>query len=279
MRIFDFAVVANWDDRLDVLAELAEPERWVYRALPSTQRLPILDSYMRHTFMRLVDERKVLETESAACFNTGLLTPGQEEIFGLFSVSDHFDETQPVSPQNKKWFLRGWARGGDRQLIPFSSLPRLASYWEEPSELLFNPHLHVELNLDHIARDNLARFPEELGGNLDRDGIPTDLAALSTGEAEELADEGVPASPPTRDVPLSTRNALDGAMKDSVRLAQRSYRIAVPQFHHGRFSSSCRSTSEIRQGPTLRSRSNVMETGIVRRPCSIPTGRTDMLVY
>ena len=33
--------------------------------------------------------------------------------------------------------------------------------------------------------------------------------------------------------PLATRNALEGAMKHSIRLAQRSYRIAIPQFYYG----------------------------------------------
>jgi len=36
------------------------------------------------------------------------------------------------------------------------------------------------------------------------------------------------------EVPLATRNALEGAMKHSIRLTQRSYRIAVPQFHRSK---------------------------------------------
>lgn len=110
------------------------------------------------------------------------------------------------------------------------ALPTLASYWSDPGELTFNPALQVQLNLDHIIRDNLNRFPEELGGRLNRDGIPTDLADTPAidDEVEEVSEPDTAPNP----IPLATRNALEGAMKHSIRLAQRSYRIAVPQFHH-----------------------------------------------
>jgi hypothetical protein len=235
MRIFDFGVVANWDERLDALATLAEPERWAYAAVPTSHRLPILDSYLRHTFLRLADEGKVAQTLRAACFNTGLLTTGQEEIFALFSVSERYDPNRPTSPDNKKWFLKTWARSGDRQLTEFPSLPQLASYWTDPADLIFNPALHVELNVDHIARDNVNRFPVELGGQLDRNGVPLDLQLTPEAEDEEPgSDLEILPVHHVQHVPLATRNALDGAMKHSVRLARRSYRLAVPQFHHGR---------------------------------------------
>jgi hypothetical protein len=238
MRIFDFAVVANWDQRLDALAnDMAEPERWTFLRVPSGSRLPILDSYMRYTFMRLAEENKIAQTERTAAFNTGLLTPGQEEIFGVFSVADRFDPTRPLSPENKKWFLKSWSRSGDHQLTEIASvlasLPPLASYWTDPAELVFNPALHVELNVDHIIRDNLSRFPEELGGHLDRDGVPTDIR-LEPGGDEDGSEEEHASPAPVQSIPLATRNALEGAMKHSVRLAQRSYRIAVPQYYRGR---------------------------------------------
>lgn len=232
MRIFDFALVVNWEDRLANLAQLAEPERWTYRLAPSEVPLPILDSYVSHTFMRVSEQGKLAITDRIACFNTGLLTPSQEEIFGLFTVADRFDPNSPVGPANKKWFLKGWARAGDHAITAFSSLPALATYWSDPADLIFNPALMVQLNVDHIVRDNLTRFPVELGGKLGLDGVPGDLAGEEdvggTGQLVDTVDTS--ASP----LPLSTRNALEGAMKHSIRLAQRNYRIAVPQFHHGK---------------------------------------------
>jgi len=233
--MFDYAKVADWDNRLAVLANMAEPERWTYQSVPDRSPLPVLDSYVRYTFVRVHDQNRIAESERTACFNTGLLTPNQEEIFGVLRVSDIYDPAVPVGPTNKKWFLTAWARSGERQLTDFFELPPLASYWSDPAELVFNPQLQVQLNLDHIIHDNLNRFPVELGGHLDVNGVPTDLTATPDIEAEPVSPTETPSGVDlTADIPLATRNALEGAMKHSIRLAQRSYRIAVPQFHYGR---------------------------------------------
>jgi hypothetical protein len=228
-RIFDFAKVADWDDRLQSLAELAEPERWKYLQVPAQSPLPVLDGYIKHTFIRAFDQHKIVEADQLASFNTGLLTSGQEEIFGVFTVSETYDRTQPVSQTNRKWWLKTWARSGDRLLTDFMEFPGLVEYWTDPRELVFDPKLQVQLNLDHIVKDNLNRFPEELGGKVDRNGVPTDLNMSSE---DDLSEAEAAAEP--QPIPMATRNALEGAMKHSIRLAQRSYRMAVPQFYNGR---------------------------------------------
>lgn len=229
-RIFDFAKVADWDDRLKSLADQAESERWNYLHVPSKGQFPVLDQYVKHTFTRAYDQQRVVESESLACFNTGLLTPGQEEIFGIFTIFENYDRSRPLSATNKKWWLKQWVRSGDRILTDFMELPKLAEYWTDTRDLIYDPRLQVQLNLDHIITDNMTRFPEELGGKVDAQGVPTDLR----GDAlEEEEAEGAPDSQDVQ-IPLATRNALEGAMKHSIRLAQRSYRIAVPQFYQGR---------------------------------------------
>lgn len=236
MRIFEYAKVADWESRLSDLAKMAEPERWTYLSVPDKSNLPILDSYIRYTFVRVQEQGRLSESDRTSCFNTGLLTPNQEEIFCVFRVSDMFDPKKPITATNKKWFLTSWARSGERLLTDFFELPALASYWTDPTELVFDPQLQVQLNLDHIIRDNINRFPNELGGHLDVNGVPTDLTITPDIETEVAISEHAATAPTdkTADVPLATRNALEGAMKHSIRLAQRSYRIAVPQFHYGK---------------------------------------------
>jgi hypothetical protein len=234
VRIFDYAKVANWDERLADLAEMAEPERWTYLHVRDESLLPVLDSYLRYTFLRAHEQGKLTETDGHACFNTGLLTPGHEEIFGVFRVSDNFAPNRPASAQNRRWFLTTWARSGDRALTEFMALPPMASYWTEPAELIFNPALQIQLNLDHIVRDNLTRFPVELGGQLGQDDVPGDITTSPDIEVEAGQSASQNASTSQEAVPIATRNALEGAMKHSIRLAQRSYRIAVPQFHRNR---------------------------------------------
>lgn len=229
MRIFEFANVSAWDDRLNTLAAMAEPERWNYLSVPTEIRHPVLDRYIKYTFMRAYDQQKIVEGDQTACFNTGLLTPGHEEIFGIFTLNQHFDRARPLSAVNKKWWLKTWAPSGDRMMTDFLEFPKLADYWTDSRDLIFDPKLQVQLNLHHIAKDNLNRFPEELGGRVNRDGVPTDLAAADAdGDIEAIVGAAV------EEAPLKTRNALEGAMEHSIRLAKRSYRIAVPQFYQGK---------------------------------------------
>jgi hypothetical protein len=230
VRIFDFAKVADWEDRLHSLAELAEQERWQYLFVPSESKVPVLENYIKQTFIRCHDQQKVSVSDNLSCFNTGLLTSGHEEIFGIFTISENYDRTKPISGDNKKWWLKQWVRSGDRILTDFMELPPMAEYWSDSRELVFDPKLQVQLNLDHIVKDNLNRFPEELGGKVGKDGIPTDIGAASIDD--DVSEQSSGSDGTT--VPLATRNALEGAMKHSIRLAQRNYRVAVPQFYWGK---------------------------------------------
>lgn len=235
VRIFDYAKVAHFEERLADLASIAEPERWTYERVPEPRTaLPVLESYVRFTFHRVAEQQKLAVNNDVSCFNTGLLTPGQEEIFGIFSRSNQYDPAQPAGATNKQWFLASWARGGDRVMGKFARLPALASYWDDPADLIFNPALVVQANIDHILRDNINRFPQEYGGAVDDYGVPRDLLQTPDIEDEGNASAAVEANEEaTVEIPLAARNILDGAIKHSVRLAQRSYRVAVPQFHRG----------------------------------------------
>lgn len=245
MRIFDYSIVADWEARLEGLAEMAEPERWTYVSVPTEppMTLPVLDSYMRYTFLQLHAQGKVAEVDDLACFNTGLLTPSQEEIFGVFAISERYDPIRPEGHENRKWFLKLWARRGDRILTQFSSLPDLASYSTDPSELIFDPGLEVRPNIDHILRENLNRFPVELGGQVDPNGVPLDLGAIpdiedENGEAAAADEDQIVANTAVDDertggASIAARIALDGAIAHSIRLAKRSYRVAVPQHYRG----------------------------------------------
>jgi hypothetical protein len=228
MKIFEFAKIADWGSRLAELSRIAEQERWSYISIPANNGFPILDKYIKYTFLRAFDQQKILETEHSACFNTGLLTSGQEEIFCYFTVSETYDRSKPISAINQKWWLKSWLRSGEQTLTDFMELPALADYWSDSSQLIFDPKIPVMLNLDHIVKDNISRFPEELGGRVDKSGKPIDH--LNDDDEESEADDYSTSS----NISISARNALEGAVNNSIRLAKRSYRIAVPQFYRGK---------------------------------------------
>lgn len=224
---------SQWDSRLQQLKEISEQERWHYRKLPSRRQLPVLHDFIRFTFQRTHEQGKVAEVGDVACFNTGLLTPNHEQIFGYFRrITDsrfkNFDG---------EWYLHSWAEESSHHLGDFTVLPDLATYWMSADDIVFKPELEVSPQVDHIIDENLERFPVAFGGSVGDDGIPNSLQ-WDIDEDDE-SDLGTQSRPPEgRDVPEAVRfvlrNLLDGAISRTVRLCRRSYRVAVPQFYSGR---------------------------------------------
>jgi hypothetical protein len=245
MNLFEYALCSKWDDRLEQLSSIAEPERWHYRKLPSDRKLPVLHDYLRFTFRRCLELGLVVEDGDHACFNTGLLTPHHEQIFAYFRAA-----TPEFGPEDfqGRWWLHSWQVESSHHLARFDALPEVASYWTDPATIVFDPRKRVIPQIEHIIEDNWERFPTEFGGTVGSDGIPQSLTAapdedevMSQRVADEDDDEASIEAPEVRarpEVPEHTRfvlrNLLDGAISRSVRLAERSYRVAVPQRYNGR---------------------------------------------
>jgi Domain of unknown function (DUF3825) len=141
------------------LAGLAQAEDWEYRNTASGRQLPILRNYVAYTFRRAYLQGRVPEVVQEAqrnsCFNTGLLTPHFERIFGYF-----VPQTRPEFPQ--RWFLEGFFRESDYRLMKFQRLPERATYFDEPADLLYDPRLDLRIQYEHIVNDRLERFPASL---------------------------------------------------------------------------------------------------------------------
>lgn len=223
---------SQWDNRLQDLAAAAEQERWCHRKLPSKRELPVLHDYIRFTFQRSFEQGKVAQTSDVACFNTGLLTPNHEQIFGYFRrlTDNRFEDF------SGQWYLHSWAAESSHHLGAFTVLPELATYWESADDIVFKPELDVSPQVDHIIVENLERFPIAFGGSVGDDGIPTSLQSTDDDDESDLGSRN--GAPEGREVPqdvlFTLRNLLDGAISRTVRLCRRSYRVAVPQFYAGR---------------------------------------------
>ena len=101
-ELLQLAFVPGFQDGYPELAALAEQENWGYTNATARFPNPILSNYVNHTYKRLVEENKIVLSPDGQklCFNTGLVTPNQEEIFAVFSVN-RAEGKQP-------WFLYGW---------------------------------------------------------------------------------------------------------------------------------------------------------------------------
>jgi cold shock CspA family protein len=202
LPLYRFAQMSNkpGDDStwLESLAELAEdePETWSYRHMPTTESHPVLRSYAIYTFQRLRMEAKIAygekEGRKYASFNTGLVTPGQDEIYALFR------EQNPRLTGNA-WRLQGFYVGNDRAILGvFQQLPEMANYFEEPAELLYDRRCSLEMDIEHIVRERLERFPEQL-----------------------------------RDNPTLARAALTSAKDRARARVKRNYKTAIPVYYRG----------------------------------------------
>ncbi|MBA3530509.1 MAG: DUF3825 domain-containing protein [Ardenticatenales bacterium] len=146
---------------LEKLAALAEPEPWDYKHIQVSESLPILRSYVRHTFRRLEEMNSGISYSANgqhAAINTGLVTPNQEEIYALFRRNNR-EGRQP-------WKFFRFTKASDWDFIDNfgSSPPPLANYFDDPSILLYDRRCELYINFDHVM-ENIERFPAHLQAN------------------------------------------------------------------------------------------------------------------
>lgn len=189
-----FELSANWKSSLGEKDRgLAEYEPWDYRLAKSHTEYPILESYLSHTFRRLLEMDKgvVLSSdENLLAFNTGLVTENQEEIYGL--------ARKLVDPAQRPWKLVRWVKKSDREFISAfgDRMPPLAAFFDDPSDLIFDRRIidNLTINIDHVL-ERLDRFPEEF-----------------------QKDE------------YRARQALIAAEAETKKRVFRNYKVAIPQF-------------------------------------------------
>lgn len=160
--LFDWAYLGYMPNVLGELRGLALKEHWEFKNTPPSadRPLPILHSYLLHTFGRLVLERKILVSESAnlAAFNTGLVDPRYEPIHALLSPNDN-----PRSPWQLSGFcIAGEGADGQNLVRHFAPLPAAAHYFDNPVDLLYDVRAgKPELDWRHIVIQRIDRYPRE----------------------------------------------------------------------------------------------------------------------
>lgn len=156
--LFNWGFMASFDSKLKELADMALPENWT----DGEQPYGILRAYITNTFKRLLHMRKSGQTDAIveggkwAVFNTGLVDRLYDPIFALFSANR--------KPGLQKWVFNSWCTPGNRrsgQILSrhFSHLPRKATYFDTPEDLLYDPSAGIPtLPFEHIL-ERLERLP------------------------------------------------------------------------------------------------------------------------
>ncbi|GGS25733.1 hypothetical protein Snoj_04190 [Streptomyces nojiriensis] len=141
--------------RLFRLSQLA-PEPWEYTNSETDEALPILSRYVDFTFRRIKEQNRIACSPDGnwACFHTGLLTPLYRPIYGLFQKSQKGKEP---------WYLKRFTTDEDSDLKHFAELPKRATYFENPADLIYDTSFRLVLT-DHSLIDRAHRFPPSFQG-------------------------------------------------------------------------------------------------------------------
>lgn len=152
-----FGVREQYNGKLEKLANLAQPEIWSFGKEKLKDPYRILRNYFQFTYDRLSEEGKILTSDDSElkCMNTGLLTKYNQEIVAMFSRSkENGDGKLP-------WYLNGFFKETDRFFTSnFDKIPEIASYFDNPEEMIYNQRYEIRIQKEHVIDDNYQRFIE-----------------------------------------------------------------------------------------------------------------------
>lgn len=165
--IHAFAVLPRWAEKLKILAEMAQTEKWAFASPTPTSKIPefeILNSQIRHTFRRLVEEYNSAEEDhdkiiyirkDVCCFHTGLYTPAYEAIYALFTPNQ-----RPDIP-DVYWWIQGFYTADRRAMDVVKTLPEHRSLRAHRCAG-FDPSLPLQTRTKHLLDrpDGECRLPE-----------------------------------------------------------------------------------------------------------------------
>lgn len=225
----------QYSSALELLAELAIDERWFFgKKADPKNAFPILDSYLRYTFFKLKQEKRVLEFKDGpvgwATFNTGLVDRLYDPIYALFAHNDH------PRPAWKfyDFCVPGKGQSGKKLTEIFDPLPEPATYFSSNFDMLLDTSKDIHVDYEHVIMDGVSRdrFPPEFLAHhvpkgfgwkdytkLQRAEKQTYLAKLSGAIAQDL----------------QCTRAIKNRLEDAKTLAEKrtrwNFKTAIPQYY------------------------------------------------
>lgn len=131
-----------------------------------------------------------------ACFNSGLQTELEKDIFLIFSRNTN---QNAIEQQQCIWYSNGFVDSYPERMEDFPFLPAIANYINDPADLVFNLSYDIEININHIVNDNINRLPDIF-----------------------------------RDQPRLAITSLQGECGFLKERLRRNYKLAIPHWHNGK---------------------------------------------
>jgi len=143
----------EYNKKLAGLAAMAQPEKWAFGKDKEKDPYRILRNYFQFTYNRLSEENKIIMSADSIfrCMNTGLLTVYNQEIVAIFSKN--------TRSSGLPWYFNGFSKVTDKFFsTKFSTIPPVADYCDNASDLIYDKNLDIILKKEHIIDDNYDRF-------------------------------------------------------------------------------------------------------------------------
>lgn len=230
--------IGTWDQALGTLATAAAPERWNYpgEGVGKARRYGILREYLSATLARVRAQGRLATSAdgSLAAFDTGLMTPMDEELYTVLSP------TGTDIPRHLDGFATaGAGELGSRLVASLSELPARATYLASVDDVALRDGALTVADYRSLLGDGLARLPQGfLSAQLDG----TDAAHELDGLSRATTPQG------RRDALRRLSRAITGepgryrricrAIDDAIDLAQcrarQSYRLVAPAYDAAR---------------------------------------------
>lgn len=156
MDIYDYMYWGDYNLQIQKLADKAIPEKWSFENKNDNY---ILKNYLKYTFNKLQEENKIIETDTYCVFDTGLFSEYYAPIYA------YGESYKNPSENTAKWYFKGFKDKYELGALDIiEKFPERADYFSDPSKLVFNWHLDVNINYKHILDDlrTLERLPESI---------------------------------------------------------------------------------------------------------------------
>jgi hypothetical protein len=143
-------------DSFDELARIAVDEPWDMFSPAERGSLAVLKYYVTWGFEQsLITSSIVPGPDGQSCvFNTGLVTPRHEDIYGYF---------QPNRQAGRQdWYLVGWRVAGAPPLDAYTELPQAGAYSQDPHAYVFDWDLPVNFVASQFTPVVSGLFPAAL---------------------------------------------------------------------------------------------------------------------